>query len=407
MDKGGLLSELRNQEVNSYMVMDIYKYRVVPDDLFNGETQLASSAPTSSPLCSVMGRRAASFPVVNHQLPLMSAFPTMRSQSESAVLNCLGLANSRTLIINQIKRPETADIIRNEFSVQKCDSVSENDLSSGEEISTDASSIADESEDSDIEQMQDEEEDADTTKAAEGRKSVRFADSCGKPLTTVRVMKEPSDYPPNLDPAILKKVLGNYYKGSEDEEKPASTWVMTFSQPASDYIKFHETLEHGNVALENVMLKNEVSRMLGTVKVKNIAFEKNVFVRLTSDNWKTFTDHNASFQPSSSRTTDTFSFDFPIMSSCNDPDARIEFCVCYQIGPFNGGTPSQEFWDSNGGSNYLLLNRKEAGPGTSSSNRRYPLFGRPDKTDVYSFGSYDNWSKFASWKTVTDDAPYW
>lgn len=42
---------------------------------------------------------------------------------------------------------------------------------------------------------------------------------------------------------------------------------MNFKQPASDYIKFHETLEQGNVALENVMLKNEVSRMLGTIKV--------------------------------------------------------------------------------------------------------------------------------------------
>uniref|UniRef100_A0A0N5B0W5 CBM21 domain-containing protein n=1 Tax=Syphacia muris TaxID=451379 RepID=A0A0N5B0W5_9BILA len=297
------------------------------------------------------------------------------------------------------------------YCINAVDSVQEDDLSSGEEeeveeLSTDAGSIADESEGSDISPMPDEDDDADTGKPIESRKSVRFADSCGKPLTTVRVMKEPSDYPPALDPAVLRKVLGKYYKGSEDDEKPASTWVMAFTQPASDYIKFHETLNNGNVALENVVLKNEVSRMHGTIKVKNIAFEKKVFVRLSSDSWQTFTDHQATFQQSSSKTTDIFGFDFSIMSTGDDPNARIEFCICFQVGPFDDGKPCQEFWDSNGGNNYALVNNKESSPGTSST-RRYPLFGRPDKTDVYNFGCYDNWAKFASWKTVSDDAPYW
>lgn len=383
--------------------MDIYKYRVLPGDPFNGGNQLASSAPTSSPLCSIMGRRAASFPVVNHQLPLMSAFPTMRSQSESAVLNCLGLANSRTVIINQIKRPESrSDIIPDGFSSHKCDSMPENDSVNGDEVCTDTSSMVDESEDSDTSPLPDDDDVTDTSKTGDSRKCVRFADSCGMPLATVRVMKEPSDYPPTIDPAILRKVLGEYYHGEEEEEKRASTWIMTFKQPASDYIRFHETLEHSNVALENVVLKNEVSRMLGTVKVKNLAFEKKVVIRLTSDNWKTFTDYVANFQPSSSKTTDTFSFDFPIMPSGDDPNARIEFCICFQAGSSNA---VQEFWDSNGGKNYCLLNREDT-DNTEAALRRYPLFGKPDKTDVYVFGNYDNWSKFASWKVV-DEAPYW
>lgn len=33
-------------------------------------------------------------------------------------------------------------------------------------------------------------------------KSVRFADDCGKDLTTVRVMTEPSDYPPTISASV-------------------------------------------------------------------------------------------------------------------------------------------------------------------------------------------------------------
>lgn len=66
----------------------------------------------------------------------------------------------------------------------------------------------------------------------------------------------------------------------------------------------------------------------------------------------------------------------------------------------------QEFWDSNGGQNYSLINHEEPVTGTAP-RRSYPLFGKPDKTDIYMFGNYENWSKFASWKTITDDSPYW
>lgn len=53
---------------------------------------------------------------------------------------------------------------------------------------------------------------------------------------------------------------------------------------------------------------------------------------MTSDKWETYTDHEATYQPSSSKTTDTFSFDFEIATSGDDPNAVIEFCICYQAG---------------------------------------------------------------------------
>ncbi len=33
-------------------------------------------------------------------------------------------------------------------------------------------------------------------------KSVRFADDCGKDLTTVRIISEPSDYPPTISASV-------------------------------------------------------------------------------------------------------------------------------------------------------------------------------------------------------------
>jgi hypothetical protein len=56
---------------------------------------------------------------------------------------------------------------------------------------------------------------------------------------------------------------------SDDSEKgPRSTWKLGFKQPASEYVKFRETLDSQKVALENVMLKNEQGRMIGTIKVR-------------------------------------------------------------------------------------------------------------------------------------------
>lgn len=132
------------------------------------------------------------------------------------------------------------------------------------------------------------------------KKSVRFADECGGNLEVVRVMTEPSDYPPLINPAVLRRyrkaalaslavasssVLSSLPPNEEEDDdddaygtkKPRSTWKITFKQPASEYFKFRETLEQQKVALENVMLKNDLGRMMGTIKVFIINIKK--FIR--------------------------------------------------------------------------------------------------------------------------------
>uniref|UniRef100_A0A183CK01 CBM21 domain-containing protein n=1 Tax=Globodera pallida TaxID=36090 RepID=A0A183CK01_GLOPA len=189
-------------------------------------------------------------------------------------------------------------------------------------------------------------------------KRVRFADDCGQCLETVRVMTEPSDYPPKISPAVLRRIRraaaatasssiagGQFYAGSDGQqpnktspiaideedsdelefegeerqrkEQHRRTWKMAFKQPASEYVRFRDTLDRQRVALENVMLKNELRRMIGTIKVANIAFEKRVFVRHTANGWKTFEDVQAKWQCSPSKAFDTFRFDVPLLRNEN------------------------------------------------------------------------------------------
>uniref|UniRef100_A0A0N4XMY2 Protein phosphatase 1 regulatory subunit 3 (inferred by orthology to a C. elegans protein) n=1 Tax=Nippostrongylus brasiliensis TaxID=27835 RepID=A0A0N4XMY2_NIPBR len=73
-------------------------------------------------------------------------------------------------------------------------------------------------------------------------KSVRFADDCGKELYSVRVMTEPSDYPPQINPNVLRRLRGDSYEEDTPHNDPAPTWNLLFKQPASEYVRFRETL---------------------------------------------------------------------------------------------------------------------------------------------------------------------
>uniref|UniRef100_A0A914Y3G8 CBM21 domain-containing protein n=1 Tax=Panagrolaimus superbus TaxID=310955 RepID=A0A914Y3G8_9BILA len=179
------------------------------------------------------------------------------------------------------------------------------------------------------------------------KKKVRFADDCGGALESVRVMTEPSDCPPKINPSVIRRyrkaakafasatekcnVLSTDEESSDDDEdelyssKKHASWKIGFTQPASEYVKFRESLEKNKVALENVMLRNDHCKMLGTIKVANISFEKSVFVRFTSDGWKSYLDRPGTYQSSSSKTYDTFAFEIDV--PMNEGDVSICFLI--------------------------------------------------------------------------------
>lgn len=219
-------------------------------------------------------------------------------------------------------------------------------------------------------------------------------------------MTEPSNVPPQLS----LQFLANMTRGSK-AEPVSEPWEVTFPQPASDYLDFRRRLDTNNVSLENVIVKENEQVVLGTVKVRNLAFEKDVIIRTTSDNWKTYEDVYCTYVPNSPPSHgvtilyDTFSFRLPLPAKSR----KIEFCVCFKC----SGT---ENWDNNSGKNYFII-KKDAGTKQraslsqsenfeSSSDRKINL---PQKfsDDLKPNTQLDSWSEFASWNHLNNNTPYW
>ncbi|XP_044734886.1 protein phosphatase 1 regulatory subunit 3B [Chrysoperla carnea] len=247
---------------------------------------------------------------------------------------------------------------------------------------------------------------------SKNKKKVIFADDRGMSLTQVRVMTEPSNVPPLWSLRFLSQVT----KGICAEPLP-EPWEITFTQPASDYINFRRKLDTENVSLENVIVRENEATVIGTVKVKNIAFSKEVIVRSTSDNWLTQEDTFCTFVSNNSQMTtgavyvlyDTFSFKLTLPPKSR----RIEFCVCFRC-------EGKEYWDSNKGKNYVLVKKAQISPtfqkSLSSDNL---LKGQSQMNNKNIEDSYRNkytditqtnvttWSEFASWTHLDTNGPYY
>jgi hypothetical protein len=165
-------------------------------------------------------------------------------------------------------------------------------------------------------------------------------------------------------------------------------YSLNFAQPAADYMKFKQRLDNNCVSLENVLLNS--FKINGTIKVKNINFHKHVFVRCTFNGWSTYEDVQTQFvsydfysSPNSTSSIfysgnnyhheavsnrhkeyDTFRFEFQLPKTVSNQEAgtnssnkdnvtgSIQFCICYRTG---NGDEAKEFWDSNDGKNYEIL----------------------------------------------------
>jgi protein phosphatase 1 regulatory subunit 3A/B/C/D/E len=200
---------------------------------------------------------------------------------------------------------------------------------------------------------------------------------------------------------------------------PQEQWTINFRQPASDYLDFRRKLETNNVSLENVIIKESESTVVGTVKVKNLSFHKEVLIRASWDDWKSQVDTFCTYSQivgASSATVlyDTFSFKLTLPPH----SIHLEFCVCYRA----NGT---EHWDNNQGTNYILTNR------ISTQQRETEFLMRLDNGNtnrnsankenscnaVYKGTSqeikgtkqkYGTWSEFSSWNNGHADVqPYW
>eukprot|EP00081_Caenorhabditis_elegans_P002566 NP_001024738.1 Protein phosphatase 1 regulatory subunit [Caenorhabditis elegans] len=334
---------------------------------------------STSPGC----RRAASFPFVGDSSIIQASSLKVRSKSESEALNKMRLTQMN---LETVRKRLSESTIKEKVPDEGSDYQSHSSSSSECEVDDLELFCAGPLELKEEEKL---------------RKSVRFADDCGHELYMVRVATEPSNCPPKLSPSVLRRYRGESFEEEEmTTREPAPVWNLMFKQPAADYVRFRENMETNKVSLENVILNNEAYKVMGTIKVGNIAFEKSVFVRYTMNGWISYMDKAAIYQPSTSKIQDTFKFDLDLPSSV-EKIHQIEFCICFKA----NGT---EYWDSNSGTNYVLHCEQQQHPAVPQQ-RRASLFGSSkylDRDDAYKL-DYNDWGKFASWKALSTDGPYW
>lgn len=182
-------------------------------------------------------------------------------------------------------------------------------------------------------------------------KHVVFADSKGLSLTAVRVFtdeEEQSDL--DLLPSLqsLGGMTEDGYSCTVSTCCPGTRLKLGFPQPSANFQAFRAKLAESMVILENCSI-TELA-LQGTVRVRNISFQKDVRVRITFDSWQSYRDVPCTYLQKrfGGPQTDIFEFDITIPKVL-DAKRKIEFCLSYVP-----EGQSNTFWDNNNGQNYSI-----------------------------------------------------
>ncbi|KAM3919787.1 protein phosphatase 1 regulatory subunit 3E-like [Leptodactylus fuscus] len=186
------------------------------------------------------------------------------------------------------------------------------------------------------------------------KKEVRFADSLGLELTTVR----------HFSDAEAPRVPYHVLAGLRCREAcPAGAELSTlllrpgpscpqleplFTNPSTkpDYI---DLVRQRKVCLETV--NTDPFSVSGDLRVLNLSYEKEVMVRYTMDAWSTSSEVTATYQRGcSDRYSDRFSFKLLCPTLLNK-EGVLEFAIRYKV-------CGMEYWDNNDGQNYKVKSHR-------------------------------------------------
>lgn len=244
-----------------------------------------------------------------------------------------------------------------------------------------------------------------------GKKKVVFADTKGMSLTAIHVFSKFDDEPYRSKHAEELQFDMTDLETATMDLKISSvrSLALDFKQPSADYLDFRNRLIQNSVCLENCSLQER--SLTGTIKVRNIGFEKSVQLRATFDSWASFTDIQCTFMNNvySCQDTDTFAFVLEL-PACIPPQNRVEFCICFKV-------QDQTFWDNNDGRNYGLKhvgwNGEDLNVVTPAEQKKpsehksakllemeFDQFGSPRMSS----GLFPGWH---SWGQIDNTVPYW
>ena len=175
------------------------------------------------------------------------------------------------------------------------------------------------------------------------KKKVQFADRNGLQLVFVKTITPCS----SADDLTEEDFNNSRVKqlSRKHSDRCLSKYLVSRFIPPQFEVNFHERLHNQKVCLESVDASS--SMITGIVSVENLAYEKEVKVRYTLNNWGSFQDIWADYVPLS-RDGETDKFCFRLVLPFDLQVGRqIEFAICYRVS-------GQEFWDNNSGKNYIV-----------------------------------------------------
>lgn len=186
-----------------------------------------------------------------------------------------------------------------------------------------------------------------TTKTPPGtpgaKKIVRFADALGLDLADVRTFL---DDVPKIPSSAFEDLHFDLPICQEQAPILPLTLLPLFQQPGQR-MEFLEKVQQQKICLETAVVTDKsVLAITGFVRVMNISYHKSVFVRYTLNNWKTFSDLQATYVPHS---CDGFSdkFSFVLYGHTLKNGDKLEFALRLEC-------CENQYWDSNGGFNYVF-----------------------------------------------------
>ncbi|CAH0753901.1 unnamed protein product [Bemisia tabaci] len=184
------------------------------------------------------------------------------------------------------------------------------------------------------------------------KKIVRFADVLGLDLADVRTFMDEIPQIPRSAYSDLSGIDADLFTSTtspsvESTSVPTPKYLVPLFQQPGGMLDFFDKLSLRNVCLENAVVTDPaLLAVAGTIRVRNVDFDKSVFVRYSLDGWRSFADLKAMYVVNS---CDGYSdqFSFVLYAHTLEIGDRLEFAVLFQ-------TKGDQYWDNNGGINYIF-----------------------------------------------------
>lgn len=168
------------------------------------------------------------------------------------------------------------------------------------------------------------------------KKCVRFADSVGLPLVQSKEFKAEDEL--NL---TLTRILTH---AAKPKTVPMLQLCFVQSNIGASPLSHRKLLET-HLQLSTVTPRDNT--LSGTLLIHNICFEKTVYVRYSTDRWRSSHDVSSSYLNPVNRQVDLFQF--TLVFSEFIVGRELEFCLCFRT------VDGEEFWDNNYGRNYKVM----------------------------------------------------